>query len=289
MTPATATNVSILVVQGTDATASAVAALAELSSATACERIGTSRDARAWRLRGATHREQVTAWCEPRRVDHAWIPEGRRFGDLRLLAMDMDSTLITIECIDEIGAYAGKKDEIAAITASAMRGELDYPASLRQRVALLAGLDEDVLQDVYDEKLRLSPGAEALVAQCKRHDVKLLLVSGGFSFFTERLKRRLELDDTLSNILDIDNGKLSGRVLGTIVDADEKAGKFRQMAQRLGALPEQTMAIGDGANDLKMMAEAGISIAYRAKPVVRAKATHSLNHSGLDAVLNLFQ
>ena len=283
---------SILVLQGPEATASRATALAALSGANAPEAIGTdTADAdltRAWRLRGATRREGVAAWCDAQQLDHAWVPEGRRFSDLKLLALDMDSTLITIECIDEIGAFIGKKDEIAAITAQAMRGELDYPASLRRRVALLAGLDEEVLQDVYDEKLRLSPGAEQLVAHCKRYGVKLLLVSGGFSFYTERLKQRLGLDETLSNVLEIDAGKLSGRVLGTIVDAGAKAAKFKHMAQRLGAAREQTVAIGDGANDLKMMAEAGTSIAYRAKPVVRAQATHCLDHAGLDGVINLF-
>ena len=278
----------ILVVQGPEATAAAAAALAGLSGATACEPAGGAPDARAFRLRGATRRDGVAQWCEAHRLDHAWVPEGRRFSDLKLLAMDMDSTLITIECIDEIGAYAGKKDEIAAITAQAMRGELDYPASLRRRVALLNGLDEDVLQDVYDEKLRLSPGAAELVAHCKYHGVKLLLVSGGFTFFTERLKERLGFDETISNVLEIDGGRLSGRVLGTVVDADAKSAKFRQVAQRLGAAREQTVAIGDGANDLKMMAEAGTSIAYRAKPVVRAQATHALNYAGLDGVIHLF-
>jgi phosphoserine phosphatase len=277
--------VSILVVQSPEATALRAAALAEMCGATAPEPLGEH----AWRLRGATKREGVAAWCNAHHLDHAWVPEGRRFADLKLLAMDMDSTLITIECIDEIGAAAGKKEEISAITAQAMRGEIDYPASLRQRVALLAGLDEEVLQDVYDEKLRLSPGAEQLVDRCKRHGINLLLVSGGFTFFTERLKQRLGLDETLSNVLEIDNGKLSGRVLGTIVDADAKTAKFKQMAQRLGATRDQTAAIGDGANDLKMMAEAGTSIAYRAKPVVRAKATYALNYSGLDGVLNLFE
>jgi phosphoserine phosphatase len=165
-----------------------------------------------------------------------------------------------------------------------MRGEIDYPESLRRRVALLAGLSEDVLEDVYDEKLRLSPGAETLVAACRKNGIKLLLVSGGFTFFTERLKERLQLDDTISNVLDVEDGKLTGRVLGNIVDADAKAAKFRQLAHRLGAKREQTVAIGDGANDLKMMAEAGVSIAYHAKPVVRAKATHSLNYAGLDGV-----
>ena len=278
------TSVSILVVQSAEATAADAAAIADLCGSETPEQIGEH----AWRLRGPRRRERVAAWCETRRLDHAWIAEAPRFADLKLLAMDMDSTLITIECIDEIGAFIGRKAEIAAITARAMRGEIDYPASLRQRVALLAGLDEDVLQDVYDEKLRLSPGADRLIERCKQHGIRLLLVSGGFSFFTERLKERLGLDETLSNVLEIDNGKLSGRVLGTVVDADAKAAKFRQMAQRLGAAPGQTVAIGDGANDLKMMAEAGTSIAYHAKPVVRAKATCALNHSGLDGTLHLF-
>jgi len=283
-----AANVPNLLVQGPEATALRATALAELSGAQAVEALGSADPIRAWRLRGATRRDGVAAWCDAHHLDHAWVPEGRRFNDLKLLAIDMDSTLITIECIDELGAYAGKKDEIAAITAQAMRGDIDYPASLRRRVALLAGLDEDVLQDVYDEKLRLSPGAEQLVAHCKYHGVKLLLVSGGFTFFTGRLKERLGLDDTISNVLEIDNGRLTGRVLGTIVDAGAKAAKFRQMAQRLGATPEQTVAMGDGANDLEMMAEAGTSIAYRAKPVVRAQATYTLDHSGLDGILNLF-
>jgi len=255
-----------------------------MAGASTREQIGDT----AWRLRDTTRHEGVEAWCDAHRLDHAWVPEGRHFGDLKLLAMDMDSTLITIECIDEIGAFAGKKDEISAITAQAMRGEIDYPASLRKRVALLAGLEEEVLQDVYDEKLRLSAGAEQLVAHCRRHGVKLLLVSSGFTFFTERLKERLQLDEAMANVLDIDGGRLSGRVLGTIVDADAKAAKFRQVAQRLGAARGQTLAVGDGANDLKMMAEAGLSVAYRATPVVRAGATCRLDHAGLDGILNLF-
>ena len=281
--PPPATSAPILVVQGPEATAGRAAVLAEMCGTAAPEAAGN-----AWRLRGAQRQEGVAAWCEAHHLDHAWVPEGRRFSDLKLLAMDMDSTLISIECIDEIGDAIGKKAEISAITAQAMRGEIDYPASLRKRVALLAGLSEDVLQDVYDEKLRLSPGAAALVAACKKHGIKLLLVSGGFTFFTERLKERLELDETLSNMLEIDGGKLTGRVLGNIVDANAKAAKFKQLAQRLGAKREQTVAIGDGANDLKMMAEAGVSIAYRAKPVVRAQATHALTYAGLDGVLNLF-
>jgi len=287
MTPATP-SASVLVVQGTEGTQLKAAVLAELCGAPAAEALGPHIPARAWRLRGATRREGVAAWCAARRLDHAWIPEGRRFADLRLLAMDMDSTLITIECIDEIGGFINRKNEIAALTLRAMRGEIDYAESLRRRVALLAGIDEEVLQDVYDEKLRLSPGAEALVAACKRHGIKLLLVSGGFTLFTERLKTRLGLDDTLSNVLEVDGGKLTGRILGTLVDAGAKAAKFRHMAQRLGAAREQTVAVGDGANDLGMMAEAGTSVAWRAQPVVRAKATYALDYAGLDGIVNLF-
>ncbi|MCC6210317.1 MAG: phosphoserine phosphatase SerB [Burkholderiales bacterium] len=282
MPPASAPN---LVVQGPEASADLAAELAAQCGAAAPVPLTGS----AWRLRGATRGDGVADWCAARRLDHAWVPEGRRLGDLRLLALDMDSTLITIECIDELGDYCNVKNRISAITAQAMRGELDYPESLRRRVALLAGLPEDAMQEVYDEKLRLSPGAEALVAECKRRGIKLLLVSGGFTFFTRRLKERLGLDDTISNVLEIENGKLTGRVLGGIVDAQAKAAKFRQMARRLGAARGQTVAIGDGANDLKMMAEAGTSIAWRAKPVVRAQATHALDYSGLDGVLNLFE
>jgi phosphoserine phosphatase len=279
------TSAPILVLQSAEAGAADAAAIADLCGSAPPEQVGEH----AFRLRGAQRRERVPAWCGARRLDWAWVPEGRRFADLKLLAMDMDSTLITIECIDELGSFFNKKQEISAITEAAMRGELDYPASLRRRVALLAGLDEEALQEVYDDKLRLSPGAEKLVAHCKRHGVKLLLVSGGFTFFTSRLKERLGLDDTISNVLEIEDGKLTGKVLGGIVDAGAKAAKFRQMAQRLGAAKEQTLAMGDGANDLKMMAEAGVSVAYRAKPVVRAQATHGLDYTGLDGVINLFE
>jgi phosphoserine phosphatase len=284
MSPPPASEAS-LVVQSASAGAADAAAIADLCGAATPERMGEH----VWRLREVQRHERVPAWCESRRLDHAWVPAGRRFADLKLLAMDMDSTLITIECIDELGAFFNKKNQIAEITERAMRGELDFPASLRERVGLLAGLDEETLQEVYDEKLRLSPGAETLVEACKRHGVKLLLVSGGFTFFTERLKDRLGLDETISNVLEIDGGKLTGNVLGTIVDADAKAAKFRQLAQRLGASKAQTVAIGDGANDLKMMAEAGVSVAYRAKPVVRQQATHALAFTGLDGVLNLFE
>jgi phosphoserine phosphatase len=243
----------------------------------------------AYRLKKAKLTVSVESWCESRRIDHAWLAERRRFGDLKLLAMDMDSTLITIECIDELGGMAGKKEEIAGITAQAMRGEIDYPESLRRRVALLAGLQESALERVYQEKLRLTPGADILLGACKKHGVKLLLVSGGFSFFTERLKGRLGLDYTISNTLEIRHGRLTGNVSGDIVDAQAKAAKFVSVLKDIHASKEQSLAIGDGANDLKMMAEAGVSVAFHAKPVVRAQASYALNWSGLDAVLNLFE
>jgi phosphoserine phosphatase len=244
---------------------------------------------RAFRFIHAMKNEGVPSLCEARRLDHAWMKEGRRFADLRLLAMDMDSTLITIECIDELGDFAGKRAEIAAITAQAMRGEIEYRESLRRRVQALAGVPESSLSNVYDQRLKLTPGAETLIAACKKQGVQLLLVSGGFTFFTDRLKARLGLDHTISNVLEVKDGKLTGALLGEIVDADAKAAKFRQVAKALNASREHTVAIGDGANDLKMMAEAGVSVAFRAKPVVRAQATCALSWCGLDAVVNLFE
>ena len=243
----------------------------------------------AFRLPGAARDDSLSAWCDERRIDHAWMPAGRRFADLRLLAMDMDSTLITIECIDELGDLAGRKPEIAGITAQAMRGEIDYPESLRRRVSLLEGLEQSALSEVYDERLKLTAGAQALIDACKKNGVKLLLVSGSFTFFTERLKARLGLDYTISNTLETRNGRVTGRILGHIVDADAKAAKFRSVLKELDARKEQSVAIGDGANDLKMMAEAGLSVAFRAKPVVAAQADCALKWSGLDGVLNLFE
>ena len=244
---------------------------------------------RAWRIRKAVPADEIAPYCEQRRIDFAFMPEGRRFADLKLLAMDMDSTLITIECIDELGELAGCKSEIAAITAQAMRGELDYPQSLRKRVGLLRGLPEAALAQVYEQRLKLTPGADELIAACKRDGVKLLLVSGGFTFFTERLKARLAIDYTISNRLEVANGRLTGEVLGDVVDAQAKAARFAEVMKELGAPREQTVAIGDGANDLAMMALAGTSIAFHAKPVVRAQASCAISYCGLDAVLRLFE
>jgi phosphoserine phosphatase len=183
---------------------------------------------------------------------------------------------------------AGVKAEVSAITAAAMSGEIDYAESLRRRVRLLKGLGEDALAQVYDERLRLSPGAEAMLAAMRRTGVKTLLVSGGFSFFTDRLKARLRLDYSTANVLGIEGGRLTGRVVGAIVDAEAKAAKLRTVRDELGIVADQIIAIGDGANDLAMMAETGMSIAYHAKPVVRGKADYALDYTGLDGVLNLF-
>jgi len=274
-----------LVVQGPALASGDLEALSLLAKPQAVREIGP----RAFRFIGAMKNEGIAPLCEARRIDHAWREEGRRFADLRLLAMDMDSTLITIECIDELGDFAGRKAEIAAITAQAMRGEIEYQESLRRRVRALANLPETALQGVYDQRLKLTPGAEELIAACKKNGVQLLLVSGGFTFFTERLKARLGLDHTISNVLEVKAGKLTGELVGAIVDADAKAARFREVLFSLGAKQEQTVAIGDGANDLKMMAEAGLSVAFHAKPVVRAAATCALSWCGLDAVVNLFE
>ena len=243
----------------------------------------------AFRLVNPSIHKSLDSWSESHKADHAWIEKPRRFADLKLLAMDMDSTLITIECIDELGDLAGKKAEVAGITARAMRGEIDYPQSLRERVSLLAGLPVAALEKVYQERLRLTPGAQALIAACKKHNVKILLVSGGFTFFVERLKERLGLDYTISNVLEIERNKLTGKVTGDIVGAEAKATKFLSVMKELKATKEQAVALGDGANDLKMMKEAGTSIAFHAKPLVRAQADHALTYAGLDGVLNFFE
>jgi phosphoserine phosphatase len=216
------------------------------------------------------------------------VREDARLADFGLLAMDMDSTLISIECIDEIADFAGRKAEVAAVTAAAMRGEIDWPESLRQRVAALAGLEESALERVYAERLRFNPGAERLVAAAREANLKTLLVSGGFTYFTDRVRERLALDYAYSNVLVVESGKLAGRTTGALVDASGKAAHVARLKDELGLPRERVLAIGDGANDLPMMAEAGTSIAYHAKPVVRAKADYALDFMGLDGVLNLF-
>ena len=200
----------------------------------------------------------------------------------------MDSTLITIECIDELADFAGKKAEVAAVTAAAMQGDIDYPESLRRRLALLAGLDARMLARVYGERLLLSPGARELLAAAQAAGLRTAIISGGFTYFTERLRIELGFDFATSNELEISGGKITGRVVGDIVDAKAKAGHLARIKRESGIPTEQVIAVGDGANDVLMMAEAGLSVAYHAKPATRAKADVALRFSGLDGLLRLF-
>jgi len=273
-----------LVLQGAPLSGDALSEIVALTGASHVVTLGPS----AWRLARAAEQPQVQPWCAQRGLDWAWVPDERRLGELRLVAMDMDSTLVTIESIDEMGDMLGIRERIADITAQAMRGEIDYAESLRRRVALLAGLEEAALEQICEQRMHLSPGAEALVRGCRERGIRTLLVSGGFDFFTAWLQRRLGIDEALSNVLDIERGRLTGRLLGAIVDGRAKAAKLREEMQRLGLRPEQALAIGDGANDIPMMSEAGTSVAYRAKPAVREQATHALDFAPLDGVLHLF-
>ncbi|MDB5839749.1 MAG: serB [Herminiimonas sp.] len=234
-------------------------------------------------------RAQVDAACLAARVDGTFIAGGQRLSDFKLVAMDMDSTLITIECIDEIADMQGLKPQVAEITEAAMRGEIEFRESLMRRVSLLKGLDSAALQQVYQQRLRLSPGAEAMLAAVKAAGLKTLLVSGGFTFFTDRVKERLGLDYAHSNVLEIADGKLTGKVTGEIVDAEEKKRTVERVCAALDISPRQAIVMGDGANDLRMMGIAGMSVAFRAKPIVRAQADVALNFSGLDGILNLFE
>jgi len=210
----------------------------------------------------------------------------------KLIAFDMDSTLINIECIDEIADAAGRKAEVAAITEAAMRGEItDFKDSLRRRVALLKGVPEAALHEVFEQRLRLNPGAKTLVDTCKAHGMKVLLVSGGFTFFADRVCEMLGIDYARSNVLAIDNGHLTGDVVtqdwGDICDGAEKRKMLLHICTQMGISPNQAIAMGDGANDLLMMGEAGLSVAYHAKPKVREQAMVAINDGGLDRLLEV--
>ncbi len=232
----------------------------------------------------------LNAWCEQYRVDAAWVKPGLQLSHYRVLAMDMDSTLINIECIDEIADAVGRKAEVAAITEAAMRGEItDFAESLRRRVALLEGVPQSALTAVYEERLGLNPGAERLLAAARQAGLTTLLVSGGFTFFTDRLHERLQLDHSKSNTLEIVNGHLTGRVLGEILDAEGKARELKRLCASLGVDSRQhAIAIGDGANDLKMLGESALSVAYHAKPAVVKATDQAIRYGGLDTVLGWF-
>jgi len=273
-----------LIIQGTEVATPDLKRLAKLTGATAIESITPN----AFRLVSASANPEIALFCEQKKLDYALVTPGRKFADFRLVAMDMDSTLITIESIDEIADFMRLKSRVAEITAAGMRGEFDFKESLLQRVDLLEGADENMLMRVYEERLRLSPGADRLLTRLHELGIKTLLVSGGFTFFTDRLARRLGLDYSYSNTLEIIGGRLTGRVLGEIVDGDGKCNELLRVRNELGLSKQQIIGVGDGANDLKFMAECGVSIAFHAKPVVQSQATYALNYSGLDGVLNLF-
>jgi phosphoserine phosphatase len=214
--------------------------------------------------------------------------------DYKLVAFDMDSTLIDIECVDEIAAAAGRKAEVAAITEAAMRGEIaDYKDSLRRRVALLAGVSEQALHDVYAQRLKLNPGVEAFVLACRSAGLKTLLVSGGFTFFSDKVRARLQLDFARANVLEVVNGQLTGRMVdrpwGDIVDGAEKRRVLLEVCELMGISPAQSIAVGDGANDLPMMGAAGLSIAFHAKPAVREQAMLSIEQGGMERALEVLR
>jgi len=276
-----------LVLQGPQADQATLARLAQLASPQRTTTVGEHTLRCEGVAFSADLKKRVDAAAFEAGVDATFIAAGRSLADVRLVAMDMDSTLITIECIDEIADMQGLKPQVSEITEAAMRGELDFSESLRRRVALLAGLDAGALQRVYDERLRISPGGEAMLKAVQAAGIKTLLVSGGFTFFTERLGARLGLDYTHANVLEIADGKLTGRVVGGIVDAEEKKRTVERVCAELGISPSQAVVMGDGANDLSMMGIAGLSVAFRAKPVVRAQADVALNFSGLDGLLTI--
>ncbi|QRN41577.1 MAG: phosphoserine phosphatase SerB [Neisseriaceae bacterium] len=222
-----------------------------------------------------------------RKVDWAILPL-QKFSDLGLIVSDMDSTLITIECIDEIADMAGIKEEVFQITQQAMQGKIDFETSLKKRVKLLKGLTEQDLKNVLESRLKLTQGAKFLIEECQKNDIKFVLISGGFTFFTDYLYKSLRLTAAFSNILEIQNGILTGEIVGEILDANAKAKYLKQYREAYGLEKNQVVAMGDGANDIEMMKEAGISFAYHAKPKTKEYATFCIDFYGLDFVRYCF-
>ena len=275
-----------LIIQAPDVSTAALKHLAMLSKA---RNIGAVQgfSHQVFSLSGADidSKNAVAQFCEAEKCDFGFVNADSKLTDYKLLAMDMDSTLITIECIDEIADFINKKAEVAAITEAAMRGEIDWPQSLRQRVALLAGLPASTLEAVFTQRLKLTPGAAQLASVAKATGLKTMVVSGGFTFFTQRLQAQLKLDFAFSNELEIIDHKLTGKVLGALCDAQAKAKHVQDAAAQLGASKAEIITIGDGANDLAMMAVSGTSIAYHAKPKVRQEARFALNNVDLSGAL----
>jgi phosphoserine phosphatase len=284
---AEASAVADLVVQGPHVLREDLEVLQLMTGAAGIEPLSRAQ-CDAYRLHEPADHAGVAEACAAAGYDWGLVPRARTLERVRLVAMDMDSTLITIECVDEIAALRGIGEQVATITGAAMRGEIDFRESLARRVALLSGMPATDLARVYDERLRLSPGATRMLDAFRAAGARTLLVSGGFTFFTDRLQARLALDYTLSNVLEITDGRLTGRITGDVVDGEAKAARFAELASRYRGADGIAVAIGDGANDLPMLAAADVSIAWRAKPRVRAAAMHAIDHCGLDGVLNLF-
>ena len=273
-----------LIIQGLEINNSDLRELAKLSRADGIERI----TGQAFRLTHTIHSDAVPDFCAQAELDFAFVDAATKLSDFKLIAMDMDSTLLAIESIDEIADMQQIKPQVAAITLQTMRGEISFEESLTRRTALLRGLHQDALQQVYDERVRLSPGAERMLQLAKRSGLKTMVISGGFTFFTERIKTKLEFDYAMDNVLEIEDNRLTGKVVGDIIGRQGKAQVLRQVCEELGVRREQVIAIGDGANDLDMLTAAGVGIAYHAKPIVKQQATYSIDYVGLDGVTNLF-
>ena len=233
--------------------------------------------------------ESFKSQLNAKQIDFAIFDKLISLDAFSLCVMDMDSTLISIECIDEIADMCGKKEDVARITKSAMMGEIDFSQSLIKRVSLLEGIDETMLFKVVKERLKFNPGSKAWIDACRKNNITTVLVSGGFDYFADYVKDELGIDVAISNQLEITNKKLTGKVLGRIVNDEIKAQTVRDFQAKLNIDKSKTIAIGDGANDLKMLAEAHYSIAYHAKPIVQENARFKLNHSDFKGVLNLFK
>ncbi|MDE2389470.1 MAG: phosphoserine phosphatase SerB [Betaproteobacteria bacterium] len=273
-----------LIIQGLEINNSDLRELAKLSHADGIERI----TGQAFRLTHAAHSDAILDYCAEAELDFAFVDAATKLADFRLIAMDMDSTLLAIESIDEIADMQQIKPQVAVITLQTMRGEISFEESLTRRTALLRGLHQDALQQVYDERVKLSPGAERMLQLAKRSGLKTMVISGGFTFFTERIKTKLGFDYAAANVLEIEDNRLTGKVVGGIIGRQGKAHVLQQVCNELGLRREQVIAIGDGANDLDMLTAAGVGIAYHAKPIVKQQATYSIDYVGLDGVTNLF-
>jgi phosphoserine phosphatase len=274
-----------LIIQGLEIENSDLRAVAKLVQASHIERI----TGQAFRLANANPHPDIPEYCAEVKLDFAFVPSGTKLTNFGLIAMDMDSTLIAIESIDEMAGMNNVKPQVAEITQSTMRGEIDFAESLIRRTALLEGLSQEALQKVYDEKVKSNPGTNKLLQRMQAVGIKTMVISGGFTFFTDRVKTELGLDYAFANTLEIKNKKLTGQVLGNIIGAEGKAEVLKRIRDELGLNKEQVIAVGDGANDIKMLESAGIGIAYHAKPVLREKATYSINFVGLDGIINLFE